>query len=86
MQLSTRSVALAAAIMWGGSVLLIGLGSMLSPGYGTGMLDLVATIYPGYHNSGGFVDLLMGTLYALLDGLVGGFVFAWLYNRLAKAE
>lgn len=80
MTLCTRSMAVTAGVMWGAAVLLIGMGSMLFSGYGSPVLELVASVYPGYHNSGGVGDLIVGTLYAAADGLVGGFVFAWLYN------
>ena len=30
----------------------------------------------------GFGSVIVGTLYALVDGLIVGAIFAWLYNRL----
>ncbi len=85
MRLDARSTALTAGILWGASILLIGVGSMLFSGYGGPVLEMVSSIYPGFHNTGGFGDLIVGTLYGLADGLIGGFVFAWLYNRLVTA-
>lgn len=32
---------------------------------------------------GGFGSVVVVTLYALVDGAVGGFLLAWLYNRFA---
>jgi len=31
-----------------------------------------------------FVGVLVATLYATVDGLIIGIVFAWLYNQLTK--
>ena len=51
---------------------MIGTAGILAPGYGSGVLALVSSIYPGYNASGTFGDLAVGTLYAFFDGLVGG--------------
>lgn len=85
MSLSIRSLGITAAIVWGGSIFLVGLVGMAAPGYGGAFLQLPASLYPGYHATGGFVDLIIGTLYGLVDGLVCGVIFAWIYNRLAGA-
>ncbi len=42
-------------------------------------------LYPGYA-PGGFGSVIMGTLYALVDGAIGGAVFAWLYNRILGSK
>jgi len=31
-------------------------------------------------------SVIIGTLYALLDGAIGGLVFAWLYNLCASRK
>ena len=49
----------------------------------TSGLDVIASIYPGYHPTASFAQVLIGTLYGLLDGAVGGALFAWLYNLWA---
>ncbi|NIR46375.1 MAG: hypothetical protein GWN99_18190 [Gemmatimonadetes bacterium] len=83
MKLSIRAVSLAFGIVWGAAVLLVGLAHLIWPGYGSAFLALLESIYPGY-DVGGFGSVIVGTLYALVDGAVGGAVFAWLYNRLAR--
>ena len=35
------------------------------------------------HATSNFGDVIVGTMYGLVDGAVGGAVIAWLYNRLA---
>ncbi len=47
-------------------------------------LAFLASIYPGYHATRSIGEVLIVTLYALADGLIGGAVFAWLYNCFAK--
>jgi hypothetical protein len=46
-------------------------------------LQLAASIYPGYKASAGFGQVIIGTLYGLVDGAIGGAIFAWLHNWLA---
>jgi hypothetical protein len=58
-------------VVWGAVVFLVGVAHLLWPGYGGAFLDLIASIYPGYH-VGGFATVIVGTLYAALDGGVGG--------------
>jgi hypothetical protein len=84
MHLSIRSTAFAAGALWGAAVLLTGLFNLVQSEYGTVFLQVLASIYPGYEASGSIADLIVGTLYALLDGLICGSVFAWLYNFFIK--
>ena len=44
---------------------------------------MLASIYPGYAASGSFGDVIVGSLYALVDAAILGLVFGWLYNLLA---
>ena len=83
MTLNPRALAYAGAALWGGAVALVGLCHLIWPSYGQAFLDLMASIYPGYRVAATFESVLIGTGYALLDGAVGGWVLAWLYNRLA---
>jgi hypothetical protein len=84
MKLSVRSLAIASALLWGSAVLFVGLINLAAPTYGAAFLQGVSSIYPGYHDSRHFLDVLVGTAYALVDGLVGGALFAWLYNFFGK--
>jgi hypothetical protein len=82
MKLSVKSLAITAGIVWGGLIFLIGIASLISPGYGAAMLELAASLYPGYH-VGSIGSVFVGTLYAILDGVIVGAVFGWLYNRIS---
>ncbi len=81
MKLNLRALAMSAAVFWGVAVLLTGLANILWSGYAVGFLAVLKSIYPGYDASGTVFDLVVGTLYALVDGAVAGLIFGWLYNR-----
>jgi hypothetical protein len=84
MKLSIRALVITAAILWGGAVLCSGILNLIWPSYGVAFLQMVSSIYPGYHATRTLGSVVVGTLYALLDGAVCGLVFGWLYNRLAR--
>ena len=84
MKLSVKGMALACAVIWGiGGMFLGGLMNMMWPWYGQDFLRLAASVYPGYHATASIGQVLVGTGYGLVDGGVGGALFAWLYNRCA---
>lgn len=84
MKLSVKALALSFGIIWAAVIFLVGLANLIWPSYGTALLQTAASIYPGYE-VGGFGSVVVGALYALVDGAIGGAVFAWLYNRFASA-
>lgn len=61
MRLSLKALIVTSAILWGGAVLFVGLINLAAPSYGTAFLQMVSSIYPGFHNSRSPVDLLVGT-------------------------
>jgi hypothetical protein len=70
--------------MWALGVLCVGIAHQIWPSYGGAFLDLMASISPGYH-PGGFGPVIIATLYALVDGAIGGLVLGWVYNAAAGA-
>jgi hypothetical protein len=76
-------MSLVSALFWGASTLLICLLPRAMPQYGAGFLDGFSSIYPGFHGARSLADALLGTGYAIVDGGVGGFLLAWLYNTFA---
>jgi len=82
MKLNVKAAALTLGLVWGGLILLVGLGNLINGSYGQAFLDVMASVYPGFHAAGTFGDAIVGTLYGLVDGAIGGLVLAWLYNRL----
>ena len=83
MKLSTKGMAIACGILAGGAVFVVGILSLMIPEYGEDFLELFAGVYPGFEEEGGFVNVLIGTVYAAIDGVIFGFIFAWLYNRFS---
>lgn len=84
MKLDLKALALAGATVWGMVVLFVGLVNLAQLRYGTAFLELVSSLYPGYHATPSWGDLLVGTGYALVDGAIGGWLFGWFYNRVAR--
>ena len=82
MKLNVTAFGLTAGLLWGGAVLVVALANLAWPGYGRAFLDLMASLYPGYHAAGGAGSAIVGALYGLVDGGIGGMVFAWLYNAM----
>lgn len=80
MKLNLKALVLTAGILWALAVFFVGVLNLISSGYGVAFLQLIASIYPGYHATGSVGDLIVGTLYALVDGAICGLVFGWLYN------
>lgn len=84
MKLNIKALALAGAIFWGVSVLLVGVANLIWAGYAQRFLDALASIYPGYHATRSFAEVVVVSLYAAVDGLIGGAVFGCLYNWFCK--
>jgi hypothetical protein len=84
MRFHITAFSLAFAIIWAGSILLVGLTEFIWPEYGRAFLEFVASIYPGYHPGTGPGSVIIGTIYGFIDGAIGGALFAWIYNRIAK--
>lgn len=83
MTLSTKALAWAVGLLWGGALLLVGLANLVFPDYAVTFLELNASFYPGYHGPGGFGSVVVLTFYGVVDGAVGGWLLAWLYNAFA---
>jgi hypothetical protein len=83
MRLSLKALTIVCGLLWGGAVLCVGLVHLASPSYGASFLDVVSSIYPGFHGARSIGDTLVGAAYGLIDGGLGGFFFGWLYNLFA---
>lgn len=83
MKLNLKALVLTAGVLWALAVFLVGVLNLIWSGYGVAFLQLIASIYPGYHATRSVGDLIVGSLYALVDGAICGLVFGWLYNVFA---
>jgi hypothetical protein len=80
MKLNVSAFALTCALIWGIGLFAITWWIMLFAGdveYKT----LLSRVYLGYAVTP--VGSVFGLLWAFFDGLIGGAIFAWLYNLLA---
>jgi len=80
MRLDIKAFALTCALVWG-----VGLFALtwwiIAFGGATGDVTFLGRVYLGYSISP--LGSLVGLIWALVDGLIGGAIFAWLYNTLA---
>lgn len=84
MRFNITALAITTGLFWGAAILLISLANLIWPEYGVALLDVAASVYPGYEAGTGIGSVIVGTLYALVDGAVAGAIFAWLYNFVAS--
>ncbi|HIB97959.1 MAG TPA: hypothetical protein EYO69_05925 [Candidatus Thioglobus sp.] len=81
-KLNTKSVALSLGIMWSLGILFISILTLITNSYLHNVVDFLSTIYLGYSLS--FSGIIAGMIWGFFDAAIGGFVFAWLYNKLSK--
>ncbi len=84
MKINIKALAMASGILWGLAMLGMGLANLIWSGYGQQFLQTMSSVYPGYHATRSIAEVIVGTLYGVVDGFVAGAVFAWLYNQFAK--
>jgi hypothetical protein len=86
MRLSARVLALVAALWWGGCVLFVGLVNLGAPSYDAEFLRMMSSVYPGFHDTRIWGEIIPGTIYGLVDGAIAGLLFAWLYNWVRTGQ
>ena len=81
MKLNVKSFALTCGLVWGAALFLLTWWIIAFDGV-TGEPTLIGRLYRGYSISpaGSFIGLAWG----FADGLIGGAIFAWLYNLLSN--
>ncbi len=84
MRFNITALAITTGLFWGAAILLVSLANLIWSEYGVALLDVAASVYPGYQAGTGIGSVIVGTLYALVDGAVAGAIFAWLYNFVAS--
>jgi hypothetical protein len=51
------------------------------PGYGEPLVQIMISLFPGYHGTSGLGPLLTAAGYVMVDATIWAAVLAWLYNR-----
>ena len=80
MKLDVKAFALTCGLIWGLGLLCLTWWVIAFEG-ATGDPTFLARIYRGYSISP--IGSLIGLVWAFFDALIGGAIFAWLYNALA---
>lgn len=77
MKLNVKAFALTFAIVWGAALFMATWWIILLDGSSDGP-TAIGSLYRGYSitPTGSFI----GLVWALVDGLIGGAIFAWIYN------
>jgi hypothetical protein len=81
MKLNVKAFALASGLIWGFGLFFLTWWIMAFDG-ATNEATFIGHIYRGYNISP--LGSLIGLAWALVDGSIGGAIFAWLYNALAE--
>ena len=80
MKLNVKAFALTCGLVWGLSVFFLTWWIIALDG-ATGEITFIGRLYRGYSISP--MGSIVGLIWALIDGLIGGAIFAWLYNLIA---
>jgi hypothetical protein len=85
MKLNERALAFACAAVWGTTALAVGLANLWSSSrYGMRFLELLSSLYPGYHADRTLESVSVLAGYALCHGAAAGWLLARGYNRWSK--
>lgn len=80
MRLNVKAFALTCALFWGLGLFLLTWWIILING-SSSTTTFLGRMYPGYSMTP--LGSVFGLVWALVDGLISGAIFAWLYNLLA---
>jgi len=80
-KLNPKAFGLACGFIFALYMLILGLAAAWL-GWGTNLVGAIGTLYIGYGAT--FFGSIIGALWAFVDGLVAGLIFAWLYNLFIK--
>jgi len=83
MKLNVKAFALSCGVIWGLGLFLLTWWIIVFDG-ASGEPTLIGRVYRGYSISP--QGSVIGMSWALADGLIGGAIFAWLYNWLAGRD
>jgi hypothetical protein len=81
MKLNVKAFALTCALVWGLGLFTLTWWVIVFEG-ATGQATVIGLAYRGYNISP--TGSLIGLIWAFPDGLIGGAIFAWLYNLISQ--
>jgi hypothetical protein len=79
--LNIVSLGLALGIAWAVGAFFLGIMAWLFD-WGTALVEIASSLYIGYKAT--FLGAIIGTVWAFVDGFIGGVIIAWLYNKFQK--
>ena len=82
MRFNIKAFAITCGLVWGFGVFCLSWWIMLFDGSGHVDAGVLGHIYRGFTITP--MGSVIGLIWALADGFLGGLVFAWLYNLLAQ--
>ena len=80
MRLNVKAFALTCGLIWGLGLFLLTWWIIAFEG-STKEITLIGQVYRGFNISP--LGSVIGLIWALVDGTIGGAIFAWLYNLIA---
>ena len=81
MRLNVKAFAITCGLVWGIGLFVLTWWIIAFDG-ATGRVTFIGWVYRGYNISP--AGSVIGLAWALIDGLIGGAIFAWLYNVIAR--
>lgn len=81
MKLNIKAFALACGLIWGLGLFLLTWWIIAIEGT-TDEVPFIGRIYRGYNITP--LGSVIGLIWAFIDGAIGGAIFAWLYNLIAR--
>lgn len=84
MKLSPKAFGLTLGLFCGLSLFAMTLLAVYTNGYLKHIVDLFVDVYPYYEVT--LLGSVFGLAWGFLDGLIGGLIFAWIYNAMAPGS
>lgn len=79
-RLSICGLGIALGVSWAIGMLVMGIFWKL--GYGGAMMSSFSSMYVGLAATP--IGILIGMIWAFIDGFIGGVIIAWIYNKVIK--
>ena len=81
-KLNAWALATALGMLSSLAILIVSIIAIKSTDYLHNIVQFLSSVYIGYDLSP--IGIVLGMLWGFVDAAIGGLLFAWLYNKLAK--